>query len=130
MVYFITAAYGIATLVNIAPVIGVLSTGQLSQLSQLYGVNIDSPDLIFLMRHRAMLFGLIGGFLLLSVFKPTFRTQAGLLGSLSMLSFIVLYMADSPANDILARLVWIDSLTLVILSAALFAHVRLKPAEK
>ncbi len=51
-------------LLNLAPIIGVIST---QQLESLYGMADLSADLEVLLRHRVILFGLLGTFVLLSV---------------------------------------------------------------
>ena len=50
----------IAGAIHLLPLSGV--TGA-AALERLYGVAVDSPDLALLLRHRAVLFGLLGGFL-------------------------------------------------------------------
>ena len=48
-------------------VVGVLGA---ERLNQLYGIDASEPNLAVLMRHRAVLFGLLGGFFVLAAFKP------------------------------------------------------------
>ena len=57
----------IAGLINFLPVIGILSAGRIAGA---YDVEVEGPDLELLLRHRALLFGLVGGFLLASVVVP------------------------------------------------------------
>ena len=49
-------------LINFAPIIGVLSQ---EQLEKLYGIPIQGQDMLILMRHRAVLLGLVGGLLVM-----------------------------------------------------------------
>jgi len=65
--YVVCAMLVIAGIVHLLPLSGVLGS---SQLAALYGLTIDEPNLLILMRHRAVLFGLIGAFLLLAVWRP------------------------------------------------------------
>ena len=51
-------------LVNLLPVSGVLSA---NRLQALYGVAIEDVNFLVLMRHRAVLFGIVGGLLVASV---------------------------------------------------------------
>ena len=81
---FLLVAIG---MLNLYPMIGVISA---EQLGNLYGISIDSPDLETLMRHRAVMLGLIGGFLLLSAFRPSLQMIAASIGLASMASFVVL----------------------------------------
>ena len=57
-------------LANLLPLVGVLST---VRLQMLYGVSIEDPNLAILMRHRAVLFGIVGTLLLSAAFSPAFR---------------------------------------------------------
>jgi hypothetical protein len=59
--------------INFLPVLGVVSA---ARLSQAYAVELDSNDLVILLRHRALLFGIVGGFILYSVFVPGSQTPA------------------------------------------------------
>jgi hypothetical protein len=74
-------------LLNLVPVIGVLSA---EQLTNMYGIGIDSVDLETLMRHRAVILGLIGGFLLFAAFRPALQVAAASIGLVSMSSFVIL----------------------------------------
>jgi hypothetical protein len=74
-------------LVNFSPAVGALSN---EMLSRLYSIDVQSMDLLILLRHRAVLFGLIGAFIIYSAFKPSFRVWAIVMGLVSMLSFIAM----------------------------------------
>lgn len=74
-------------LLNVIPVIGVLSA---EQLTTMYGIVIDSPDLETLMRHRAVMLGLVGAFLLFAAFRQSLQIIAATIGLVSMLSFVIL----------------------------------------
>jgi hypothetical protein len=49
-----------AALVNRAPVTGLLSA---ERLRALYGISFEGDTLLIRMRHRAVLFGIVGGLL-------------------------------------------------------------------
>ena len=74
-------------LINLYPAVGVISAGTLARL---YRIDIQSNDLLILLRHRAVLFGLLGAFILASAFKPALQWWAIAIGLVSMLSFVVL----------------------------------------
>lgn len=74
-------------LINFLPLVGVLSA---SRLQSLYGLSSLSPELTLLLRHRAVLFGLLGGLILCAAFVPQLRVAALILAPLSMGSFIAL----------------------------------------
>ena len=62
-----------AAVINLGPVLGVLSAGQLEAA---YGVKLDDPNLVILMRHRALLFGVVGGLLVVAAFYVRMRPAA------------------------------------------------------
>ena len=72
-------------LMNFYPVIGVLSA---DTLRNLYGVIILDNDLLILMRHRAILFGILGIFMVISAFRPNLQPSAIVVGLISMMAFI------------------------------------------
>lgn len=72
--------------INFYPVVGVLSA---KMLSNLYLIDVQSNDPLILLKHRAVLFGLLGGFIIYSAFKPELQWLAIIMGLVSMLSFIV-----------------------------------------
>lgn len=77
----------IAALINFVPIIGVVSS---AKLETLYGLTITSPDLEILMRHRALLFGMLGGFMAYAALSGQLQNWAIGAGLLSMVSFIAL----------------------------------------
>jgi hypothetical protein len=102
----------IATLVNLAPVSGVLSA---ARLESLYGLPFEGPDLILLMCHRAFLFGIVGSLLWVSAFHPSLRDLAVACGLASMLSFVALALVGGEISPALHRIVVIDSVTSALL---------------
>ncbi len=74
-------------LINFYPIVGVLSA---KMLSGLYVIDIQDNNILILLRHRAILFGLLGVFLIYSSFKPAVQDWAVVIGLVSMLSFVVI----------------------------------------
>ncbi len=97
-----------------------------ARLESLYGVATDDPNLLILLRHRAVLFGLLGGFVLASAFVPAWRTAAILAVGVSMLSFVALALAQGGFNPALRKVVMID----IVLSVALLPALALHWKEK
>jgi hypothetical protein len=76
-----------AGLLNIYPLVGVLSA---DHLTGLYGNNFEPPDIQTLMRHRAVMLGLIGGLMLFAAFRSSLQLLAATVGLVSMSSFVFL----------------------------------------
>jgi len=102
-------------LINLIPVLGVFSA---SQMAQTYAIDIDTTDLELLMRHRALLFGIIGGFVLVAVIKPSYRPPAMMMAGVSMSGFMVLTLMLTGINDALYKIFWADVLGLGCLLVA------------
>ena len=77
----------IAGIMNVLPLAGALGA---DQLRSLYGLASITPDLEILLRHRAILFGLVGSLLIAAAFVPGLQLAALLIGGASMASFIVI----------------------------------------
>lgn len=83
----ITGILVLVGLINFYPLIGVVSN---ETVSNLYQINVPNNDILVLLRHRAVLFGLLGAFIIYSAFKPELQWWAIAVGLISMLSFIVI----------------------------------------
>lgn len=110
-----TALILIAGVVNLIPVSGLLSAGQLQSL---YGIAFDEPNLQILMRHRAVLFEIVGGLLVAGAFHLPLRRIAIAVGLLSMLSFVVVAWIVGDYNAALRRVVYVDVAASIALLAA------------
>ena len=110
-----TALLLLAALANLLPVLGVLST---SRLESLYGVLLRNPNLAILMRHRAVLFAIVGGLLGVAAFHPPLRTFAIAAGLVSMLSFVAIAGLVGDYNPQLRRVVLVDVIASLGLVAA------------
>jgi len=57
------------------------------RLFSLYGLAFDEPNLAILMRHRAVLLGLLGVFFTYAAFRPAIQPLAFIAGFVSVASF-------------------------------------------
>jgi len=121
MKWLAVAAFLLAGLINAFPLIGVLGA---AQLESLYGMDFEGADLQLLMRHRAVLFGLVGGLLLCAAFKPRLRPVASVLGLLSMASFMLLTWPLQEHGVALQRVFWADGVGCVALVIGVLASRR------
>ena len=110
----------VAGLIHLLPLSGVLGT---ERLAALYGGSFNEPNLAILMRHRAVLFGLIGSFLLLAAFKPALQTIALVGGMISVASFLYLAWAVGGYNAQISRVFLVDVVILICLVVGAIAHV-------
>jgi hypothetical protein len=111
----VTGLFLLTALVNLLPVVGVLST---SRLEGLYGLVVQDPNLAILLRHRAVLFAIVAGLLGLAAFHPPLRALAISAGLISMLSFVAIAGLVGEYNPLLRRVVLVDVVASVALIAA------------
>lgn len=112
MEYVISAGLLIAAVIHLLPVSGMLGR---TQLEKLYGIAVDTPDLEILMRHRAVLFGLLGTFLLYAAFRPALQAPALTAGFVSVVSFLWIAQSTGKYNAQLARVFTADIIALASL---------------
>lgn len=128
-------------LVSVIPILGLLLVGAIhllplsgvlgsARLKMLYGVPCDETNLEILMRHRAVLFGLLGAFLCYAAFRPDIQLLAFIGGFASVGSFIWLawpeFMGgrrEQVCTTQVRRVVVIDLIALVVLVIAFVAFL-------
>jgi hypothetical protein len=115
--HIVSALLIAAGLINFLPVAGVLSA---EVLAAAYGIQAPEGDLLILMRHRALLFGILGALIIVSAFRRHLQPAAILAGLVSMLGFVALALASGDFGAELRRVVIIDVIALVALAAAAF----------
>lgn len=120
MRYVVCAMLVVAGIVHLLPLSGVLGV---DRLASLYGLTFDEPNLAILMRHRAVLFGLVGSFLLFSAFKPALQSIAFVGGIVSVVSFLSLAEAVGNYNTQVGRVFLVDVVVLICLVVGALAHV-------
>ena len=120
MKYLVSAGLVVAAIIHVLPLSGVLGS---ERLAALYGIAFDDPNLQILMRHRAVLFGVLGFFLLLAAFRPSLQPAAFVVGFVSVLSFLVLAGSVGRYNAQVARVFSADIVALVGLVISVSAYV-------
>lgn len=106
---------GCVGVINLLPVVGLLN---ITRLESAYGINLVSGDLIILMQHRALLFGLIGGFIIYSVFNPSYQPAAMLMAAISMIGFAILVHLQGGANQAITHVLYVDYCGIILLLVA------------
>lgn len=109
------ACLTLAGVIHLLPLPGALGA---AQLTRLYGVAADDPNVGILLQHRAVLFGLLGVLLIVAAFRPELRAVALIAGLVSTVSFLAIAWGVGGYNAQVARVVVADVLALVLLLVA------------
>jgi hypothetical protein len=119
MRYILPATLMVVGIIHLLPLTGVLGV---PRLQSLYGVTIADPNLEILMRHRAVLFGILGAFLVYAAFRPGSQLAALIAGAVSVISFLVIAGIVGGYNAGIARVVTADIVAVVCLLIGAFAY--------
>lgn len=115
----VTGMMLIVAIIHLIPLTGVMGT---SHLASLYATQISGEDLEILMRHRAVLFGLLGGLFAYAAFKPVLQPISFLIAFASIASFLYLAYSVGGFNAALQKVVVADVVALVALSIAVVTY--------
>ena len=102
----------LVAIIHLLPLSGVLG---IERLAALYGITFNEPNLEILMRHRAVLFGLFGAFILYAAFTPRLQLLAIIAGFVSVLSFMFLAWSVGDYNESIQKVVIADVVALIAL---------------
>ena len=111
----------ISGLINFLPIMGIFGS---EKLDSLYGITIKDADLLILMRHRAILFGLIGTFMLASTWVKDWQIPAISIGLVSMLSFVGISQSSGTSNVSIKRIEVIDTILSIALAVIFVYRVK------
>jgi hypothetical protein len=109
----VSCMLGVVGVIHLLPLSGVLGV---AQLASLYGITLDDPNLVILMRHRAVLFGLLGVFLLVAAFRTELQIAALIVGFISVGAFLVLAGSVGEYNSNIRSVFIADLVALACLS--------------
>ena len=110
--YLVSASLIAVGVIHLIPLAGVLSV---ERLNVLYGTSISDPDLSILMRHRAVLFGLLGLFCVYAALKPPLQLIALAAAAVSVCSFLYLAYTTGGYNEELRRVFVADIVAAILL---------------
>lgn len=105
---------------HLLPLLGVLGA---HRLAGLYGVAVQDANLEILLRHRAVLFGLLAAFLGYAAVHRHLHTLALVAGTVSVMSFLLLAWSVGQYNTALSTVVKADLLALALLVLAACVHL-------
>ncbi|PJE02875.1 MAG: phosphopantetheine adenylyltransferase [Leptospira sp.] len=120
MKLIISISLMIVAIIHILPLFGAQGN---NALNKMYGLVIEESNLSILMRHRAILFGIVAMILIYAIFFPMYRPIAILIGFVSVISFLILAWSVGGINDPLKRVVIADLIALISLIIATSAYL-------
>ncbi len=126
MRHVVSAMLLVVAVIHLLPLVGVLGS---DRLASLYGVPFTEPNLAILMRHRAVLFGMLGVFLAVAAFRPALQRAAFAAGFISVVSFLGLAWSVGGYNAQVARVFTADLVALACLIMGLGAHLFARKAQ-
>ncbi len=116
----ITGLMLVVAVIHLLPISGFFGV---EQLASLYEIKITDGNLEILMRHRAILFGILGGFLAYAAFTPAIQPIAFLAAFISVASFFFLSFSVGEINDAIRKVVIADIVASVSLLGAIVLYV-------
>lgn len=97
------------------------------KISKSYGIELPNGNYELLLRHRAILFGIIGGLMIYSAIAKKYYTIATSVGLISMVSFILLFfLIGKDINSELKNIMIVDIVASFILCLGLLLF-KLRP---
>jgi hypothetical protein len=112
MKWLVSVMLIVVGVIHLMPLAGVLGA---ERVAALYGVAVVDPNLAILLRHRAVLFGLLGALLVVAAFVPALQATAFVAGFASVGSFLWLAWSTGGYNPPIARVVLADIVALACL---------------
>ena len=92
-------------LIHAYPVIGLLGN---DWLATLYGIDASEPTLSVLMRHRAVLLGVLGSLQIAAAFKRALQVPLIVAGLAADIPFVALCLASGTYSEKLSSVFWAD----------------------
>ena len=86
-----------------------------SKISKSYGFEVSNVNYQLIIRHRAVLFGIIGGLIIFSAITKKYYEISTIAGLISMMSFIIMYFLIGNINNELRKVMIIDVIATIIL---------------
>ena len=120
---WITGLMLIVAVIHLLPIGGFLGV---ERLNALYGIEVADRNLEILMRHRAVLFGILGAFFAYAAFHPSLQPLAFIAAGASLASFFYLAFATGEFNDAIRKVVVAD----VAATAALLGAIALRALNR
>ena len=92
------------------------------KISKSYGIELPDVNFELLLRHRAVLFGIVGSLMIYSAITKKSYLIATVVGLTSMISFILLYFLLNGVNTELGNVMRIDMAGVLVLMIGLLLY--------
>jgi hypothetical protein len=115
----ITALMLVVAVIHLVPIIGFSGA---DKLTALYGIEMSDGNLEILMRHRAILFGILGAFFVYAAFTPALQPLAFIAAFISLASFFYLSLSVGDFSDAIRKIVIGDIVAAVCLLASIVLY--------
>lgn len=110
----------IAGLINLIPTILAFIP---DKIAKSYGIEVPNVNYELVLRHRAVLLGLVGAFMIYSAFTKKYYEASTIMGFISMIAFIVLFYLIGNINPELKKVMIIDVVATIILTIGVIAYL-------
>lgn len=110
-------------IIHLLPLSGILGV---DQLNSLYGLQIGDINTETLLQHRAVLFGLLGSFIIYSIKRTDIQELALIAGLVSVVTFMGIVLGNEPVNAPIMKVFYVDAVALVLLIIGVFAKTLTK----
>lgn len=119
--HIVPAVLLLVALIHFIPLAGVLGS---AKLSVLYGISLHDSNFEILMRHRAVLFGLLAAFLVHAAFHRNLHGLALIAAAFSVVSFLLLVLQTGHYNEAMASVFKVDVAAAILILMAVLVHAR------
>ena len=116
----ITGLLLVIAAIHLVPITGFFGA---DRLTSLYGIDVTSADLEILMRHRAVLFGILGVFFAYAAFRPALQPVAFVAAFATIASFFYLAFSVGDFGEAILKIVVGDVVAAVALLGAVILYV-------
>ena len=118
---YVTGVLLAVCVIHLLPLAGLLGAGALAQA---YGVEITDPTELVLLRHRAVLFGVVGVGFLVAAFRREWQLTAIAVALVTTSTFVVLAVLAADITPQLERVALVDAVAIGLLVVAAVVRIR------
>ena len=92
------------------------------KISKAYGIELPNTNYELLLRHRAIMLGLVGALMIFAAISKKYHSISVTIGLISMVSFIVLYFMINGINIELGKVMKMDIIAIALLSIGFLCY--------